>query len=277
MLIKLNSVFVIHLLVALLSILSLILAILAWTRTQTLSLPLPPILPILTTLLIPYTLATLTATTFLKRTASPKSTIITSLLNTLHTLLSAILLTLTLHHLNTTEGLKSCTLDQTWQRYFHARDAGTIRRIQDTLQCCGLRSVRDRAWPFKDKTHGDDACVLQVGYSRSCAGVWRAEEVTVLWFLGVVVGVMGVLRIAFWFLRVRGVGGRWVDKDDTDTEGVGVRQRREEYQRILDRELAEEGSVGGYGAEDAGEEGDSAAGAGRLLPHSESGYEWGRR
>ncbi|PYI36138.1 hypothetical protein BP00DRAFT_172993 [Aspergillus indologenus CBS 114.80] len=272
--IELNSVFVIHLLVALLSILSLILAILAWTRTQTLSLPLPPILPILTTLLIPYTLATLTATTLLKRTASPNSTIITSLLNTLHTLLSTILLTLTLHHLNATEGLKTCTLDQTWQRYFHARDAGPIRRIQDTLQCCGLRSVRDRAWPFKDKTHGDDACVLQVGYTRPCAGVWRAEEVTVLWFLGVVVGVMAVFRIAFWVLRVRGVGGRWV-KDDTGTEGV--RQRREEYQRILDREVDEGASVGVYEVEGAGEEGDSAAGAGRLLPHSESGYEWGQR
>ncbi|PYH80250.1 hypothetical protein BO82DRAFT_403482 [Aspergillus uvarum CBS 121591] len=279
--IKLSSVFAIHILVALLAILSLILAILAWTRTKTLSLPLPPILPILTTLLVPYTLATLTATTLLKRTASPKSTLLLPILNTLHTLLSTILLTLTLHHLNTTEGIKTCTLDQTWQGYFHARDAGTIRRIQDTLQCCGLRSVRDRAWPFKDKAHGDDACVLQLGYTRSCAGVWRGEEVQALWLLVVVVGVCGGLRIAFWFLRVRGVGVRWVDKDDTDTEGVGVRRRREEYQRILDREVEEGASVGGYEVEDAGEEDDgrdpAAAGAGRLLPHSESGYEWGQR
>ncbi|OJJ96006.1 hypothetical protein ASPACDRAFT_63999 [Aspergillus aculeatus ATCC 16872] len=162
MAIRLNSVFLIHLLVTLLSILSFILSLLAWTRTQTLSLPLPHSLPILTTLLTPYTLATLTATTLLKRTASPKSTLIIPILNTLHTVLTSILLTLTLTYLNNTTGISSCTLDQTWQEYFHARDAATIRTIQDRLQCCGLRSVRDRAWPFKDRDHGDDA--LRFGF-----------------------------------------------------------------------------------------------------------------
>ncbi|RAH51207.1 uncharacterized protein BO95DRAFT_458561 [Aspergillus brunneoviolaceus CBS 621.78] len=280
-----NSVFLIHLLVTLLSILSFILSILAWTRTKTLSLPLPPALPILTTLLTPYTLATLTATTLLKCTASPKLTLIIPILNTLHTALTAILLTLVLAYLNNTTGVSTCTLDRTWQTYFHARDAATIRTIQDRLQCCGLRSVRDRAWPFKDRSHGDDACVLQLGYTRACAGVWRGEEVKVLWFLVVGLGVVGGLRIAFWVLRVRGMGG-WVFKGDGEGGGEGIRRRREEYQRILDREVEEGGSVGNFEAEDTGE-GDggdgrdpaaaAAAGAGRLLPHSESVYEWGQR
>lgn len=54
---------------------------------------------------------------------------------------------------------------------------------QDTNQCCGLRSVHDRAWPFKDRDHGDNACEMQLGYHRSCLTPWRVQQQNVSWMI----------------------------------------------------------------------------------------------
>ncbi len=43
-----------------------------------------------------------------------------------------------------------CLLSMTWQRLFSDHDAASIRRIQDTLVCCGYKTVQDRPWPFPD-------------------------------------------------------------------------------------------------------------------------------
>ncbi|OKO91123.1 hypothetical protein PENSUB_13112 [Penicillium subrubescens] len=51
----------------------------------------------------------------------------------------------------------SCNLDQQWQGFFQSKNSHAIRSIQDELQCCGLKSLHDRAWPFKDQSHGDNA------------------------------------------------------------------------------------------------------------------------
>lgn len=61
--------------------------------------------------------------------------------------------------------------------------------MQDALECCGLRSVRDMAWPFQDKTHGVDACVVRYGRQTACLDVWTKEAASVL---GRFVGVGGV-------------------------------------------------------------------------------------
>lgn len=66
----------------------------------------------------------------------------------------------------------------------------SIRTIQDQLQCCGLRSTRDKAWPFKDANHGDDACERTTGYTQSCLQPWSEQErrVAVLVFVAAVLG-----------------------------------------------------------------------------------------
>lgn len=69
-----------------------------------------------------------------------------------------------------------CRLDNQWQTYFNNKDSQPIRRIQDNQQCYGLKSARDRAWPFKDAKHGYDAWIVQLGHKQNYFGAWRREE-----------------------------------------------------------------------------------------------------
>ena len=77
----------------------------------------------------------------------------------------------------------SCNLEQQWQGFFQLKNAHAIRSIQDEFRCCGLRSLHDRAWPFKDRTHGDNACELQLGYQRSCFAPWREQQQNTSWMI----------------------------------------------------------------------------------------------
>ncbi|GAT31004.1 tetraspanin Tsp3 [Aspergillus luchuensis] len=70
-----------------------------------------------------------------------------------------------------------------WQAYFRAKDAQPIRAIQDEFRCCGFRSIHDRAWPFKDKTTGDDACEVQFNYGTSCLVPWRQQQQSASWMV----------------------------------------------------------------------------------------------
>jgi len=67
-----------------------------------------------------------------------------------------------------------CGLDTRWQKLFVDKDAGAIKAIQDSFQCCGLHTVKDRAWPFP----GTSASVCEDIYGRhgGCLGSWRQAE-----------------------------------------------------------------------------------------------------
>ncbi|QSZ30805.1 hypothetical protein DSL72_000363 [Monilinia vaccinii-corymbosi] len=52
-----------------------------------------------------------------------------------------------------------CGLDDTWQSLFSSKDERKIRAIQDALNCCGLHSVYDRAYPFRTNAHAAGNCV----------------------------------------------------------------------------------------------------------------------
>ncbi|KAK2021302.1 tetraspanin [Colletotrichum zoysiae] len=67
-----------------------------------------------------------------------------------------------------------CALSTNWQRMFAAKDASSIRRIQDTLDCCGLNSVKDRAWPFT----GAVQCPQRFARDTPCFGPWRDATLT---------------------------------------------------------------------------------------------------
>ncbi|KAE8135453.1 hypothetical protein BDV38DRAFT_272800 [Aspergillus pseudotamarii] len=196
----------------------------AWARTTSLYLPLPislsattTILPILTPILL-----------FLARFASNPSTtgtntptfrnqFITSAISYLLTILPSGLGTLALTYLFAPD-LLVCQLNNQWQSYYHNKDSRAIRTIQDSLHCCGFRSVKDRAWPFKDKDNNDNACVKQIGYDRACLGPWEQEDKTAAWMVfwaAVLVLVVKVLgwegptRIALLGLQVQRIR-RWV-------------------------------------------------------------------
>lgn len=89
--------------------------------------------------------------------------------------LETALATLAGTHLIPVSGLQ-CGLDRRWQGMFQAKDENAIRRIQDALNCCGLHSLKDRAWPFPSNQNDASICQSLTGRSQSCFGAWRKGE-----------------------------------------------------------------------------------------------------
>ncbi|KAI9825361.1 MAG: hypothetical protein M1826_007039 [Phylliscum demangeonii] len=92
----------------------------------------------------------------------------------LSALLDAVLITLASAHL--AGPTRACALSVRWRALFAAKDASSIRAIQNRLECCGFRSTQDQAWPFPDKEHAADACRRTFGRGASCAARWDRQE-----------------------------------------------------------------------------------------------------
>ncbi|KAI7084272.1 hypothetical protein KC356_g6905 [Hortaea werneckii] len=74
-------------------------------------------------------------------------------------------------------GGMQCALKDRWAALRSAKDADSIRKIQDAFNCCGLMSTKDMAWPFPEKAHPEaDRCLVRFDRSQACIGPWRAEE-----------------------------------------------------------------------------------------------------
>lgn len=73
--------------------------------------------------------------------------------------------------------IQYCAADRYWLRMFELKDETSIRSIQNRLQCCGLNSLHDRAWPFPSRTSDARACERTQHYNRACGNLWRHEEV----------------------------------------------------------------------------------------------------
>ena len=173
----------------------------SWARTVALLLPLPTWVPAIATLLSPFAILTLIAT----RVLLPRSTnetprhgqwsTVFGILKQGQTVISTILATIALVYLFP-DRILSCNLDQQWQGFFQSKDSHAIRSIQDGFRCCGLRSLHDRAWPFKDRDHGDNACELQLGYQRSCFAPWREYQQSTSWMVFAAVIFVFVGRVS---------------------------------------------------------------------------------
>lgn len=166
------------------------------------------------------------------------------------------------------DSILRCHIDHQWQAYFQAKNAGAIRMIQDKLHCCGLRSLHDRAWPFKDRDHGDNTCELQMGYERSCFSPWREQQ-------QVVSSMIVAAVLLSWLCRVRGITGtvssptdrltlsqtllvRWIRRTRTWMHsGYAAYSPAAVHQRILHRDSS-----------DAEREDDSDAAGRAILPHA---------
>ncbi|KAJ5873625.1 uncharacterized protein N7473_013184 [Penicillium subrubescens] len=186
---------------------------LSWAHTAALFLPLPTWIPGIATLMSLIPTLTLIATRFLSLTSNhetPRKNIWSttcSIINQIQTVISTIMATLALAYLFP-DRILSCNLDQQWQGFFQSKNSHAIRSIQDELQCCGLKSLHDRAWPFKDQSHGDNACELQLGYQKSCFASWREQQQNKSWmiFAAIIFGFAAKMALA----HLSGQRGSWL-------------------------------------------------------------------
>ncbi|OKL64055.1 hypothetical protein UA08_00378 [Talaromyces atroroseus] len=159
---------------------------------------------------------------------------IASTLDHLLTILPTVIATLAATYVAPSDN--RCHLEQTWQSFYHNKDVRAIRTIQDQLQCCGLRSTRDRAWPFKDSTHGDNSCESTTGYRQSCLQPWSEQErrVAVLVLVAAVFGwgiKMGISSLNLRFIFRGNRGNAWTNfnhENITRDESTGPRYRDDE-------------------------------------------------
>lgn len=88
---------------------------------------------------------------------------------------------------------RGCELATRWQHLFRAKDALAIKTIQDALECCGFRSVRDMAWPFPPT---EVQCAARFDRHMACRGAWTgALQTSAGVNFGVVLAV-GLLQVS---------------------------------------------------------------------------------
>ncbi|EKV05819.1 hypothetical protein PDIG_80160 [Penicillium digitatum PHI26] len=174
----------------------------SWSRATALFLPLPTWVPAVATLLSPITVLTLIATQILSARVNNETarnyrwTTISSILDQVQTVISIIVATVALVYLFP-DRILSCNLNEQWQEFFQSKNSQAIRSIQDEFRCCGLRSLHDRAWPFKDRNHGENACELQLGYRRSCSAPWREHQQLTSWMVFAAVVFVFAAKVGF--------------------------------------------------------------------------------
>ncbi|KAL6855284.1 hypothetical protein ACO1O0_006424 [Amphichorda felina] len=114
-------------------------------------------------------------------------------LQTLQALITAILATLLLER-TVPSPSQSCILEGRWAESYRTHDADAIRTVQDALSCCGLNSLRDRAYPFQ-RDGAPSTCAETYGRDAACRDPWaRAMRTNAGVDLGVVLAV-GLLQI----------------------------------------------------------------------------------
>ncbi len=107
--------------------------------------------------------------------------------------LEAVLVTLASAQLpSSPAGARTCRLERQWQLMFQHRQETRIRRIQNALHCCGLRSTHDRAWPFPGGAHDVHACEHMLARRDSCLGPWERQAATLL-AIATAIGAIGLL------------------------------------------------------------------------------------
>ena len=174
---------------------ALVLAIFSWVRATHLSLPIPTLAPLLATALpiLNFILLFSSSPTTTTTDAKPSSRRLLPIDPfTLLFILDTLLITLASSQLPAATLL--CSLETQWRSRFQSKDARAIRSIQDRLNCCGLRSARDEAWPFPDRDHGADACTVASG-GRQMVGCLRGlqREMRLLLAWMIVVGACSLL------------------------------------------------------------------------------------
>ncbi|KAK4178778.1 hypothetical protein QBC36DRAFT_208510 [Triangularia setosa] len=176
--------------------------------STSLSLPLSPVLTAFTILLPLFSLLSTSLTSFPPRNRTPLLPILSNLFQLLLTIILS-----TLYGSSLTSPFTPCALQTTWQQFWTSHDATSIRKIQDSLSCCGFKSTKDMAWPFPSGGSNGDvgSCEKQFGRHIPCAGVWEGQlNKTAGVELGVVilVGVVQILSLVAFRGQRRGRAGK---------------------------------------------------------------------
>ncbi|KAF7547078.1 hypothetical protein G7Z17_g7985 [Cylindrodendrum hubeiense] len=230
-------------------------AIFVHVHSTSLSLPVSPVASVLVILLpIGAFFNALFHSRILRSTsASPNSLtqIAPFIIQTLQGLVTTILATLFTEGFASSQAL-DCKLDTAWMSMFRAHDAAGIRGIQDAFNCCGLNSVKDRAYPFPGM--GASTCAETYGRTLPCRGPWKSAtqatsgaEVAV----AVVVGLMQIINL----LVAKWTASRWRFAQNHQQEQPGNENRRliggsgedVESPRQQDNGLRSYGAVNGDG------------------------------
>ena len=62
-----------------------------------------------------------------------------------------------------------------WKHWFQSKNEAAIRSIQIHFHCCGLNSMRDRAWPFPSHDVDATTCERTSGFSTACGPLWQEQ------------------------------------------------------------------------------------------------------
>ncbi|KAI1401241.1 hypothetical protein F4819DRAFT_508571 [Hypoxylon fuscum] len=236
-------------------------AIYVQVTASTLSLPLSTGTTVLTILLPFLAAANVFYTPMLHRTLRQKITSSPAFLQLLPIALQVIqgVLTVVLATL-AAEGFAGptleCGLEGNWQRLWRANDGRAIERIQDSFNCCGLRSMKDKDWPKLQCSN------FNKGRHDSCLVPWRASMQRSSGFefgIAVIVGVLQLVHLALF--QLRNSGGR--------SARIGYRRIAQVVGAGPSEALLEDGNAdgddeGGTGAESNGGPGDGRGEYGSL-------------
>ncbi|KAF2169829.1 hypothetical protein M409DRAFT_64828 [Zasmidium cellare ATCC 36951] len=148
-------------------------------QTNFYSLPIPNVLSALTVALPPLAGIALESIISFQHQLVSKGKLQTSkvfqAVNVTFLIYETVLATLAGTHIAPLGGLW-CPLHDKWQEMRTSRDAKSIQRIQDAFNCCGFNGPKDMAWPFPDKKHGADTCMVRFERDIGCLEPWRTTE-----------------------------------------------------------------------------------------------------
>jgi len=160
-------------------------------RLRVLHLPIPALTSILS-LFLPILQAV-----FSLRLSISSSAFATTALDAAYSLSTLDVLLIGLATFQASPEILSCTLDTQWAAWFQTKHDRPIRDIQNMLECCGLHSTRDRAFPFPDRTHTANACVEAYSRDAACGTQWMGRARGALMFFAGL-GVVGLV-LKVWF------------------------------------------------------------------------------
>ncbi|KAG9241487.1 tetraspanin Tsp3 [Calycina marina] len=157
----------------------------AYSQIRYLSLPIPAALGLFTVILPLITgVSAQGANTIIKRAAKEEQYQLTIPLIAIlgfQLIYETVVATLALTYILPPSSL-NCGLGDGWQQMWVSRNEKAVKDIQNAFECCGLWTVKDRAWPFS--RNAASTCAETFGRTRSCAGDWRkAEQMTAGLFL----------------------------------------------------------------------------------------------
>ncbi|KAI8956835.1 hypothetical protein F5Y11DRAFT_361359 [Daldinia sp. FL1419] len=119
-------------------------------------------------------------------------------------------------------GLLDCGLEGNWQRLYSGGDYRAIQRIQDTFNCCGFRSIKDRDSP-RGQPNGQ-CSELHKDRHDFCLPLWRASmqrSAGLDFTVAVVTGIIQLLHLVYFF-GSRNLGYRPINQSVGPTDRSGL-------------------------------------------------------